>query len=323
MPFIIVRNDITNMNVDAIVNSTSIDGKYTGGAEGTIMALGGPELYNARLDIGDIKVTQAMLTKGYDLHAKYVIHTFGPWKEIETEDYSLLRNTYRNVLQVAKSAMCESIAFPLISTGLFDYPKRLALKIAEEVITDFLAVNDMHIFLVVYDRESYLSSLELYADVSAYIEDNLIYEKDIMMYKSAMMHDINYNDMDVSKELENRLSVIDEGFSKTLIQLIDESGEKNSIVYNRANVDKRLFSKIKNNKEYQPSKNIAIAFAIALKLNLEETEDFLARAGYALSNSIVFDVIVEYCIKNKIYDIFTINELLYDKDQNLLGSTMN
>jgi hypothetical protein len=129
--------------------------------------------------------------------------------------------------------------------------------------------------------------------------------------------------LNVSEGLENRLSNIDEGFSKTLLQLIRASGEKNSIVYNRANVDKRLFSKIKNNENYQPSKNSAIAFAIALKLNLDETKDFLARAGYALSSSIVFDVIIEYCIKNGIYDIFTINELLYDKDQNLLGSTMN
>lgn len=322
MPFIIIRSDITNMNVDAIVNSTSKEGKNPGGAEGVIMQQAGSGLFDARLDIGDIEVSQAMLTKGFDLPAKYVIHTLGPWFENETDDYMLLKSTYSNVLQVAKSAKCESIAFPLISTGLFGYPKRFALKIAEEVITEFLEQNDMHIFLVVYDDESYMSSLELFNDVSSYLKENLIYEKDVIMKNASMMHESIIRNMADIPTLDNRLYDIDEGFSKTLLKLIEDSREKNSTIYNRANVDKKLFSKIKNTEDYHPSKNIAIAFAIALKLNLEETSDFLERAGYALSNSIIFDVIIEYCIKNEIYDIFTVNEILYDKDQNLLGSTM-
>lgn len=324
MPFIIERNDISKMKVDVIVNSTSKNGIKRGGAEAAIIEAGGPKLHQARLNLENFEVSQAMITKGFNLQAKYVIHTVGPHYVNETSDYLYLRNTYNNVLHVARSAKCQSIAFPLISSGLFGYPKRIALQIAEEVITQFLLYNEMDIHLVVYDDESYLSSLALYNDVTQYIDDNLIYEA-------------NYNEaVNISKtahyspametanlqELENRLSCIDEGFSKTLIKLIENSRQKNSVIYTRANVDKKLFSKIKNNPDYHPSKNIAIAFAVALKLNLEETKDFIERVGYALSSAIVFDLIIEYCINKKIYNIHKINELLYDKDQPLLGSTM-
>jgi len=318
MPFTIMRDDITNIEVDAIVNSTSATGEIPGGAEAAIFSEAGPKLHQARLDFGTLEVTQAMLTKGYNLLSRYVIHVLGPRYENESDDLSQLKDTYDNVLQVAKSAKCHSIAFPLISTGLFGYPKKSALKVAEDAIMEFLSKEEMDIYLVVYDDESYLSSLELYNDVSQYIDDNLIYERDI----NTLDEHVSYKYIAGFEKLENRLTNIDEGFSNTLMKLIEDSKEKNSAIYTKANVDKKLFSKIKNNTEYHPSKNVAVAFAIALRLNLEETKDFIERAGYTLSKSMVFDVIIEYCITHHIYDIFTINEILYDKDQTLLGSKM-
>lgn len=322
MPFIILRNDIVDMQVDAIVNSTSRDGYYSGGAEASMMMIAGEELQQDRNDLGIIKVTEAKISKGYNLKSKYVIHTVGPFFENETPDYLLLSNTYSNVLKKALEAGCESIAFPLISTGLLGYPKKLALRIAEAVIKDFLTEYDMNIYLLVYDNESYLSSVELFNNVTEYLDDNLESKADMRMFNASIMHKKMSDSFQDYINLENRLTDIDEGFSKTLMKLVECSGEKTVTIYSKANVDKKLFSKIKNDENYHPSKNIAIAFAIALNLNLEETEDFLERAGYALSKSIVFDVIIEYCIINEIHDIFTVNEILYDKDQRLLGSSM-
>ena len=318
MPFTIIKDDITNIEVDAIVNSTSSTGEIPGGAEASIFEESGPDLHQARLEIGTLEVTQAMLTKGYNLLSKYVIHVLGPKYENESDDLLQLKDTYDNVLQVARSAKCRSIAFPLISTGFFGYPKKTALKVAEDVIMDFLSKEEMDIYLVVYDDESYLSSLELYNDVSEYIDDNLIYEKELRTSDAYY----SFDSLEEVEKLENRLTNIDEGFSNTLMKLVEDSKEKSFAIYTRANVDKKLFSKIKNNRDYHPSKNVAVAFAIALRLNLEETKDFIERAGYTLSKSMVFDVIIEYCITHNIYDIFTINEILYDKDQALLGSKM-
>lgn len=316
MPFIIVRNDILNMEVDAIVNSTSSTGIIAGGTERKLIDKAGDILYKSRIDLGDIGVAENKISPAYGLLSKFVIHTVCPFYDEAPEDEGLLKLTFINILETAKASKCSSLALPLIGTGFYSYPKRLALQIAEDAIKEFLEENEMYVYLVVYDDESYLSSKELFNNVTDYLDRNLLLDAEMFVRSKIMKAS---SDME---HLDNRLDEIDEGFSKTLLRLIEESGEKNSTIYHRANVDKRLFSKIKNNVHYHPSKNIAIAFAIALKLNLDETEDLISRAGYALSRSIVFDLIIEYCISKKIYNIFTINEILYDKDQDLLGSSI-
>jgi O-acetyl-ADP-ribose deacetylase (regulator of RNase III) len=316
MPFLIVRQDILEVKTDAIVNSTSSRFKYIGGTEQKIMTKGGNDLLKAREELGFIEVTDAFVTKGYDLIQDFVIHCVGPYYKSDKSSYGLLRETYLKALNLAFDHGLESIAFPLISTGVYGFPKKIALEIAENAIKEFLLSKDMMVYLLVYDLESYITSIELFNDVRDYIEQHFV---DGIFVEKMIMSDTQIE----IKRISNRLFDIDETFSDTLIKLIVLTGEKNSIIYKRANLDKRLFSKIISNSDYHPSKNVAIALGIALKLNIDEFNDFLERAGYILSNSILSDVIIQFCIENELYDIYEINEILYDHDQALLGSTMN
>ena len=227
------------------------------------------------------------------------------------------------------------MAFPLISSGIFGYPKDQALRVAVDTIGQFLLGSDMTVYLVIFDRAAYQISGKLFADIAEYIDDHYVdahtdtrrerlrggfelqsqplsvYEAAAPQYASASVASGNLGDL---------LAHLDAGFSETLLKLIDRSGKKDSEIYKKANVDRKLFSKIRNNPGYKPSKSTAIAFAIALELNLDETRDLIARAGYALSPSSKFDVIIEYFIMQRDYDIFKINEALFAFDQSLLGA---
>lgn len=337
MPFEIVRNDITNMQVDAIVNTANPKAIVGSGVDAAIHKKAGSELLKARKKIGSISVGDAAITPAFDLDANYVIHVVGPvWKGGNQNEEALLSQCYKGALELAKEHKCESIAFPLISTGAFGYPKAPALQIAIKEFSSFLMENDMQIYLVVFSRDAFELSEKLFRSVKSYIDENYIRDKIVAEYglsgmsfedEAELMHlrrEIEIVERDQLK-LEERdwkfvLNRIDAGFSETLLRLIDLSGKKDSEIYKKANIDRRLFSKIRNNTEYQPSKTTALAFAIALELDLEETRDFIARAGFALSHSSKFDVIVEYFIINNNYDMFELNEVLFAFDQPLIGA---
>lgn len=220
------------------------------------------------------------------------------------------------------------MAFPLISSGVFGYPKDQALRVAVDTISEFLAENDMTVYLVIFSRTAYAIGNKLFADIAAYIDDHYVdahtdSRRERMRRRGVVESRMltAYEDAPVAASgLDEALAHLDAGFSETLLKLIDRSGKKDSEIYKKANVDRKLFSKIRNNPDYKPSKATAIAFAIALELNLDETRDLVARAGYALSASSKFDVIIEYFIRQKKYDIFEINEALFAFDQSLLGA---
>ncbi len=324
MPFYIVKDDITNLKVDAIVNSTSTDGVFNGSTERTIMDQGGKELYQDRVLLGEIGVTESKITPAYNLLCKFVVHTVTPYYDGSPEDEGLLKLTFINILHKAKASKCESIAIPLIATKSRNYPKRIALNIAEDSINEFLVENEMDIYLVLYDDSSYLTAKHILKDINLYLKDNFV-DIDALEYHSPKLSKVmTYQDSYYSDlvNLDNKLDDIDKDFKDTLLELIFQTGEKNSTIYKKANIDKKLFAKIKNDDKYQPSKRICLSFAFALKLNIEETEDFISRAGYTLSNSIKFDLIIKYCIENHIYNVFDVNEILHDYDQRLLGSSM-
>ena len=153
MPFQIVRNDITLMNVDVIVNSANPEPLIGGGVDFAIHEAGGKELVQARIDLGDIATSEVKYTKGYNLPSKYVFHTVGPvYKDGHSKEREELYACYRNSLELALELDCESIAFPLISAGVFGYPKDQALSVATQAAEDFLRNHEMMIYLVLFNH---------------------------------------------------------------------------------------------------------------------------------------------------------------------------
>ena len=329
MPFEIVRNDIVNMKVDAIVNTANPRPIIGAGTDKAVHDKAGARLLLARKEIGNIAVGEAAITPAFDFDANYVIHTAGPiWKDGRSGEEELLASCFRNSLGIAKKKDCESIAFPLISTGSYGFPKPLALQIAVREISSFLMENEMQVYLVVFEKQSFELSEKLFKSVSSYIDANYVSDKMNLEYGTSKVRRRNYEDMllhessyEITSKMPNldgMLNNLDRGFSETLLDLIDRTGKKDSEIYKKANVDRKLFSKIRNNVNYRPSKTTAIAFAIALELSMDETDDLLARAGIALSQSNKFDVIVRYFIENKKYDIFELNSVLFEFDQPLI-----
>ena len=330
MPLEIVRNDITKMAVDAIVNAAKESLLGGGGVDGCIHRAAGPVLLQECRTLGDCRTGEAKITGAYRLPCRYIIHTVGPvWNGGKYGEREQLASCYRTSLALAKEHGCETVAFPLISSGIFGYPKDQALRVAVDTISEFLAENDMTVYLVIFSRAAYQIGNKLFADIAAYIDDHYVdAHTDSRRERLRRMSVLEGRALSagaaaapmVADNLDDLLAHLDAGFSETLLKLIDHSGKKDSEIYKKANVDRKLFSKIRNNPDYKPSKATAIAFAIALELNLDETRDLVARAGYALSASSKFDVIIEYFIRQKKYDIFEINEALFAFDQSLLGA---
>ena len=334
MPLEIVRNDITKMAVDAIVNAAKETLLGGGGVDGCIHRAAGPELLAECRTLGGCKTGGAKITGGYRLPCKYVIHTVGPvWNGGKFGEREQLVSCYRTSLALAKEHKCETVAFPLISSGIFGYPKDQALRVAVDTIGEFLMENDMTVYIVIFDRAAYQISGKLFADIAEYIDDYYVDEHTDSRRERLCLENMPYESEDIvlsitmgvddaAADMANwdLLFELDAGFSETLLKLIDRTGKKDSEIYKKANVDRKLFSKIRNNPDYKPSKSTALAFAIALELDLEETKDLIGRAGYALSHSSKFDVIIECFIKNKCYNIHDINMCLFEYDQSLLGA---
>lgn len=358
MPFEIVRNDITNMEVDAIVNAANPRPIIGYGVDSGVHKKAGDQLLVERKKIGGIAFGEAAITPAFNLSAKYVIHAVSPiWQDGKKNEAQLLENCYVNSLQLALEHKCESIAFPLLSAGNHGFPKDLALQTAINVFSKFLMKHEMQIYLVVFGKQSFALSEKLFHSVQSYIDETYIQEKSLEEYgvtnkrdvrelellqlREAMSRrrkaELEYNILadEVCEEsteyealaptaaprkLEDLMKEIDETFSEALIRLIDQKGLKDPEVYKKANIDRKFFNKIKNNKNYKPSKSTCVAFAIALELNLDETRDLIGKAGYALTHSSKFDIIIEFFILQRNYNMFEINEVLFDFDQPSLGS---
>ena len=313
MPLQIVRKDITKMRVDAIVNTTNEEMIGYSGVDLAIHRAAGRELDEECSVLAPLGLGEAKITGGYGLPSKYVIHTSGPvWSGGLAGESIILRSCYIESLKLACEHGCESVAFPLISSGAYGYPKDQVLKFAIQTITEFLRDNELTVYLCVFDKDSYTFSRSLYSDICEFINDDFKECRaeeplfDLSPRSSvrsrerasecigACMAAVPAKEEDslFGQSLKEYVMNMDKSFREMLFDLIDKSGMSDVECYKRANVDKRTFSKIKSNKEYRPSKQTAVAFAIALRLDLETTQEFLATAGFTLSRSRIFDKII-------------------------------
>ncbi|AZU62286.1 macro domain-containing protein [Neobacillus mesonae] len=328
MPLEIVRHDLTKMKVDAIVNAANNALKMGSGVCGAIFqAAGARQLQEACDQIGECNTGEAVITDGFDLDAKYIIHTPGPiWQGGSHQEAAMLKSSYWNSLELAKNHQCESIAFPFISTGIYSYPKEEALQIAVSTISSFLMKHDMQVYLVVFDKKAFGISQKLFTSIHQYIDEHYVNEVETFFQRNRIeeIRDVEILQQDVYHEAEyslvDLLDQLDESFSERLLRFIDVKGITDVETYKRANIDRRLFSKIRNGVDYTPKKMTVVAFAIALQLNVDETLDLLTAAGYTLSRSSKFDVIIEFFIQQGQYDIHEINQVLFAFDQPLLGA---
>jgi len=345
MPLQIIRQDITKMQVDAIVNTTNENMVGYDGVDLAVHQCAGAELDIECAKLAPLEIGKAKITNGYNLSAKYIIHTRGPiWQGGFFGESVILKSCYVESLKLAVDNGCVSVAFPLISSGAYGYPKDQVLKFAIQSISEFLFDHELTVYICVFDRTSYEFSKKLFSEISEFIDDGYVNEKKgirslTLNRKSKRRETFEFEDCSAcmsapsaaSLREEKTLSISDEtlyeymkltdkSFAYKLFDLIDKRGMTDVECYKKANVDKKTFSKIKCNPQtYKPSKQTAVAFAIALKLNLEETQDLLASAGLTLSRSFTFDKIILYFIQKGIYDIFEINEALFEFDQVLLG----
>lgn len=393
MPFQIIRNDITKVKADAIVNTANPRPVIGGGTDSAIYrAAGESRLLAERRKIGDIAPGKAVSTLAFDLDAKYIIHTVGPvWIDGAHEEREILRGCYANALALAAELGCESIAFPMIATGTYGFPKDEALDIALKEIGKFLLTNDMDITLVVFDRKAVALSEKLVGEIDKYIdehtvgklrkaeygsnqpeidrsrrlqEDRFLWEEkcekvstealpeepdDIFECfsasepKSAPSRKSGIKDLFQQphkapqpssdamyaptagtgrgrKSLSELLSKKEDTFQERLFKLIDERGLDDVTVYKRANGNRKNFSKLRCDVNYHPKKITAIAYGIALHLNMAEMLDLLSRAGYTLSPNDTFDLIISYFVESRQYDIIDINITLFDYGQPQLSS---
>lgn len=340
MPLQIIRQDITKIRVDAIVNTTNEEMIGYSGVDLAVHTVAGEGLDAECAKLAPLGLGQAKISGAYNLPCKYVIHTSGPvWRGGLVGESIILRSCYIESLKLAVKHGCRSVAFPLISSGVYQYPKDQVLKFAIQTITEFLFENELTVYICVFDKESYTFCQKLFADIQEFIDDEYVDEHDEDFYD-------NYEDRPPDRPVEMKVCAdaiaapisareefssakggslkeyikqMDRSFREMLFDLIDESGMTDVECYKKANVDKRTFSKIKSNKDYKPSKQTVIAFAISLKLDMDTTQELLATAGFTLSRSKVFDKIIRYFIHNGNYDIFEINEALFEFDQALLG----
>lgn len=314
MPLRMVRNDITTMRVDAIVNAANESLLGGGGVDGAIHRAAGPQLLAECRTLGGCRTGQAKITGGYRLPARYVIHTVGPvWRGGRYGEKELLVSAYRTSLELAVAHDCQTVAFPLISSGVYGYPKDQALNVAVDTIAAFLQDHELTVYLVIFDRAAYTIGEKRFADIAAYLDAR--YAQDRREPPSFSMASAQ----SVPDGLNEALKTMDESFSQMLLRKIDERGMTDVQCYKKANLDRRLFSKIRSDIHYRPSRATAMALAVALELPLDEARELLQTAGFAFSHASKSDIIVEYFIAHQNYNIFEINEALFAFDQELLG----
>lgn len=340
MPFKIIRDDITKVKADAIVNPANPEPVIGGGVESAIYEAAGREkLLEARKELGRLQPGKVGVTEAFNLDAKYIVHVSGLyWKGGNSFEARCLKECYEKALKAALDKGCKSIAFPLLGTGTYGFPKDIGLDVAVSTFTEFLEEYEMDITLVVFGNDAVNVSGKLVDEVRSFVDDKYVkealeaeYKKDRNIERYALpnerfhlllkeeTYDVPDNactketfSAEPSGSLEAALkNIYKESFEKHLQQLINKKGLRNSEVYAAANISKQYFSKLLKG-QVKPSKDKMLALAVGLRLNMDETADFLRIAGYALSPISQTDTVVEYFIRKQEYNVLKINIVLFD-----------
>ena len=341
MPFSIVRNDIARVRADVLVNAANERLAAGGGVCGAIFeGAGASRMAAACAKIGRCPTGSAVATPGFDLPCRWVVHAVGPvWRGGTHGERELLQSCYRSVFAEVARLGAASVAFPLISAGIFGYPVREALDVARVEASAFLDDHpDVEVTLVVFTRDVVAQGVALLGELREYVDDAYVDNSPHLYDRSAELRELCApepcpaapqpatpscavpGDLGTPDELAERLAHLDAPFSEALLALIDERGLTDAQVYRRANLSRQLFSKIRSKPDYRPSKPTAVALALALGLTLPQTQELLAHAGLTLSRSSKFDVIVEFYLARGVHDVMAVNEALFAFDQPLLGS---
>ena len=401
-----IRNNITKLKVDAIVNAANNELRGGGGVDGAIHRAAGSELYAYCQTLGGCPTGGAKISPGFNLPAKYIIHTVGPvWRGGAFHEKTLLTSCYLRSLELAQKHGCKTVAFPLISAGAYGYPYNDALQVAYDTCNLFLKETkaDIDIFIVLYQgsqnvrRHTNRTAFELpdatvFKRVAAYIRENyhfdaeeakmteadspedgvldssgfIFSEPDIRFQmasepptqskkkratKQAKKHFTDFEEgLDFScdmgsasamtdslpapakeKKLLHKRSFqmasgdfagprmldrenlpVEETFTQMLLRFMEEKHMTPPELYNNACLDRKLFSKIQSNIDYQPKKYTAVRLALALQLSPEETDALLETAGFALSRSKITDLVISYCIANNKRAVWEVNGILED-----------
>ena len=343
MPFLMIRNDITKVAADAIVNPANRNLLQGSGTSRAIyQAAGEQELTAACEAIGYCEPGRAVCTPAFGLPAKYIFHAVCPaWQGGLFGEAEQLAGAYHSALELAAEYHCESVAFPLLSSGNYGYPKEQAFRIAVDTITQYVMEHDLTVYLVLYDRHSLAVSRKLFALVEEYIDDHYVAQNDeSYQFDRRRRESVERRRWRLEEEATPMLEtaaappppattpmaarslehLMGESFTTRLLRLIDERGLKDSTVYKQSNISRQHFSKIQCNRDYNPKKKTVLAFAVGLHLSEDETIDLLKSAGYAFSDGSKQDWIVRYCLEHKIYNINQVNTLLFQWDQEQLGA---
>lgn len=346
MPLVLTRDDVSRVDAEAVVNAANEHLSVGGGVCGAIFeAAGRRELESACKQLGGCPTGSAVVTPGFGLKARWIIHAVGPiWRGGSWGEDALLRSAYRSALERASELGVRSVALPLISTGIFGFPIDRALAIATSEISAFLdRVQDVEVRLVVFDRAAFAACLADYGEVAACEDEEYVDARrgrdrmgDLRLSMPACGAAADVISGDAApggscfgsarpiadeRELKDLLVHLDTSFSQAVLSLIDERGLTDAAVYKKANLSRQVFSKLRKDDGYRPAKPTAVALAIALELDMDQTRELLQRAGYALSTASTFDAIVRYYIERHSYDIVAINQMLFAFDQPLLGSS--
>lgn len=377
MPFSIVRDDISRVHADVLVNAANVRLAPGGGVCGALFSAAGFDEMRAACEaIGGCATGDAVATPAFNLPARWCVHAVGPiWRGGRAHEEELLRRCYRSAFARAVELGARSVAFPLISAGIYGFPVERALAIAREEVAAFLRHHDeVALTLVVFERAVVQMGNALVEQVQEYIDDEYVdsssfmrrdmgeLERELqwtedasaplsveMAEPVALPECLQEDDASIAAprpfvasnirmpgaampgapsragatldaEIAQLVATLDAPFSTTLLALIDARGMTDAEVYHRAYISRQLFSKIRGNESYRPSKQTVVALAIALELDMSATQDLLARAGFTLSKSSKFDVIVRFFIERGIYDLFQLNEVLFAYDLPLVGS---